>query len=77
MNLNQPHQDPALVELQLMRHELAELKDEVSKLRSDLANKRPINIANQVAKGVIIAGAVWLLILFILQAMGSMLLSHA
>ena len=64
MTPNQPDRsskNSTLVELQSIRHELTELRDELGKLRNDLTRKRPINIANQVAKGIIIAGAFWLL----------------
>ena len=58
--------NPTLVELRSLRHELAETKEEVVKLRAELDYKKLPNVSDQVAIGMLKAGAVlWLLGLLI------------
>jgi|GEM_PF-6451942 cell shape-determining protein MreC len=53
----------SLNELKAIRRELSDLKSELSALRSDLGSKKPLNITDQVAKGVVIGG-IFLVVIF-------------
>lgn len=66
-NPNPSPQNPTLIELQALRKEFAALREEVAGVRADM--KRPVNITDQVAKGVVIAGLFWFVVVFILQAL--------
>ncbi|MBE9178642.1 hypothetical protein IQ268_08725 [Oculatella sp. LEGE 06141] len=61
-------QNPTLMELRSLRREFAELKSEVTGLRADLNNKKPLDITDQVAKGVVVAGFFWIVMAAFFQA---------
>lgn len=52
--------NPAVAELQALRREFSDTRKEIEGLRADLKGKKPINVTDQVAKGVVIAGFFWL-----------------
>ncbi len=60
---NTPAQgNPTLAELRSLKRELTETREEVAKLRAELDYKKLPNISDQVAIGMLKAGAVlWLL----------------
>ena len=66
---NQPPQNPSLVELRLMRQELAKLREEVAAFRAELGSKKPPDITDQVARGVVLAGVFWFALIFLFQAL--------
>lgn len=45
----------AVSELQALRFEFRKMREEVEGLRNDLSGRKPLNITDQVSKGVVIA----------------------
>lgn len=62
---------PALTELQAIRNELKSVHEEIAGLRKDLKDKKTFQIADQVAKGVLIAGMFWFVVIAFFQVLGS------
>lgn len=63
----QPQQNPSLTELRLIRQELTKLREEVATLRAETSSKKPPDITDQVAKGVVLAGVFWFALLIVFQ----------
>jgi hypothetical protein len=63
----QKPENPAVQELRAIRKELIEMKMELKSFRDLVEFRKPPDIKDQVAKGVIIAGLAWFAIIFLLQ----------
>jgi hypothetical protein len=63
----QPQQNPSLTELRSIRRELSALREEFAAARAQAVNQKPPDITDQVAKGVVLAGVFWFVIVFVLQ----------
>jgi hypothetical protein len=68
-----PQINPAVVELQALRHDLTALKDEVSGLRKDVKEK---NLVDQIAKGVALAMLFWAIVWVVVGGLFAVLFSR-
>lgn len=67
-NQPNPQQNPTLNELKGLRRDFTSLREELVMLRADLSSRKPPDITDQVAKGVVLAGVFWFVLVLIIQA---------
>lgn len=60
-------ENPAVQELRAIRGELLNLKTEIREFRVLVESRKPPDIKDQVAKGVILAGLFWFVIISVFQ----------
>ncbi|MBD2018787.1 hypothetical protein H6F43_01135 [Leptolyngbya sp. FACHB-36] len=61
--------NPAVAELKALRNEFARVREELTELRSELKSRKMPDITDQVAKGVVLAGVFWAVLLWFFRSL--------